>query len=154
MGGLQTPVTPFPVSALSPGSLELEVLNQAAGPRGEILLICVEFYYYFQLFGSGWLLLSFPPSSFFPPCHANTGFPHTALSVCLPLCFLPFPVLPHPCLSRQLTFFTSATFPPVLSPRLCLSHISVSHRTGFIMGKYRFQFIPLVILTGQYLSFM
>lgn len=30
----------------------------------------------------------------------------------LPLCFLPFSVRPHPCLSRQLTFLTSALFPP------------------------------------------
>lgn len=56
--------------------------------EGGILLICVEFYY-FKLFGSWSLPLSFPPSSSFSPCHANTGFPHTALSVCLPAALLP-----------------------------------------------------------------
>lgn len=39
-------------------------------------------------------------------------------------CFLPFPVLPHPCLSHQLTFLTSAIFLSVrLSPQ-CVSYFS------------------------------
>lgn len=46
------------------------------------------------------------PFSFFY-CVMQT---ESSLSVCLVLSFLPFPVLPHPRLSHQLTFLTSAFF--------------------------------------------
>ena len=159
-GGLRTPHDPPPPPSLPPSTspppipvLHSEPRLSGAGgaesggrTEGEILLICVEFYY-FQLFGSWWLPLSFPPSSSFLPCHANTGFPRTASSVCVLLCFLPFPVLPHPCLSRQLTFLTSATFLPVCSLLLCLSHFSPPHRAGWhIRIIIAVQFIPLVFL--------
>ena len=127
---LSTSPPPVPVLRSEPRLSGAGGAESGGRTEGEILLICVEFYY-FQLFGSWWLPLSFPPSSSFPPCHANTGFPRTALSVCVPLCFLPFPVLPHPCLSRQLTFLTSATFLPVCSLLLCPSHFSLPHRAGW-----------------------
>lgn len=143
---LSTSPPPVPVLRSEPRLSGAGGAESGGRTEGEILLICVEFYY-FQLFGSWRLPLSFPPSSSFPPCHANTGFPRTASSVCVPLCFLPFPVLPHPCLSRQLTFLTSATFLPVCSLLLCLSHFSLPHRAGWYIDiTIAIHFIPLACL--------
>lgn len=93
-------------------SLELDVLNQAAGPSGKCCLSVWNFIIFNYLDHDG----SRSPSLPLPPFQLVTqtlAFPSqlTCLSVrCLPLCFLPFPVLPHPCLLHQLTFLTSATF--------------------------------------------
>lgn len=57
----------------------------------------------------------------------------------LPLCFLPFSVRPHPCLSRQLTFLTSALFP------LRRSHLPL-WVGWFIENAISIHFVPLVIL--------
>lgn len=57
------------------------------------------------------------------------------LSVCLQICFLPFPVLPHPCLSHQLPFLTSATFLSVPSAPLHVSCFSCTQ--GRVTGQVK-----------------
>lgn len=93
MGGLKTPVIPHFVvfSAPSPG-------NRLGGKACLSLWNFIIFNY---LDHDGCLSPSLPV----PPFHlvTQTQASHVRLSVCQ--CFLPFPGLPHPCLSRQLTFF-------------------------------------------------
>lgn len=119
MGGYKPPPTPTLTvlwSEQSRGSLQLEVLNQAVGLRGKSCLSVWNFiifnYLDHALLPSLFLLFTLSRK------HRLSSHSLVCLSACCSASF-PFPVLPHPCLSHQLTFLTSATFPPVLSSPLC-----------------------------------
>lgn len=110
-GRLQTPVIPHPLlflfSALSPGSLKLEVLNQAVGLRGKACLSLWNFIIFNYLDHDG----SLSPLLPVPPFHLVT---QTQASLAQP-CFLSFclsgPLLPSlPCAASPLLIMPITIF--------------------------------------------
>ena len=130
-GGPANPCDPLPLPPCSPPLWEKprpalwsrSCWISRVGPRGKILLICVEFYY-FRLFGSWWLRLSFP-SLFLrftlSRKHRPSSLSLVRLSVWLSATLLPsLPSAASPLLITPINIFNFCHFSPQCSPPLCL----------------------------------
>lgn len=140
------PPPPVPVlwSEQSRGSLELKVLNQVVGPRGEFCLSVWNF-----------IILNYldhdrsrSPSLPLPPFHLVTQtqafLTQPCLSVCLPLCFLPFPCAASPLLITPINIFNFCHFPPsALFPSVSVSFFcftlsrAIHHKFPFLFEYLR-----------------